>query len=149
MPKSMLPSRTRRSISSFDQHFRVEHVGGKPLDDASRQVPQGSGRTGADAQGAGTALRLIDGVLEQLYLAQDASGVRDGHAPCLVETDAVLLPIEELGAEFCLESLNRSAESRLREVARVGGGRHGAVLRERLELPKLVDIHKYHLAFHA
>ena len=50
------------------QHFRVEHVGGKSLDDARRQVPQGSGRAGADAQGASTALRFIDGVLEQLYL---------------------------------------------------------------------------------
>ncbi len=100
MPKSMLPSRTRRSIFLLAQHFRVEHVGGKSLDDARRQVPQGSGRAGADAQGASTALRFIDGVLEQLYLAQDASGVRDGRASRFVEVDAVLLSVEELGAEL-------------------------------------------------
>ena len=67
MPKSMLPSRTLDFLLA--QHFRVEYVGGKSLDDARRQVPQGSGCAGPDAQSAGTALRLIDGILEQLYLA--------------------------------------------------------------------------------
>ena len=61
---------------------------------------RGGGCAGADAQGAGTALHLIDGILEQLYLAQNVSGVRDGRASRFVEVDAVLLSVEELGAEL-------------------------------------------------
>lgn len=83
------------------------------------------------------------------YLAQHAPGVRDGCPSRFVEVDAVLLPVEKLGAELCLEPLDLSAEGRLRKATCIGGCRHGAMMCECLELSELVDIHECRLAFHA
>ena len=107
------------------------------------QPPQRRRRDSPHPQRAGVTGQVLQGIAHRLLVAEKLACVFEGDTAGVVEHETAPGTVEELQAELGLQASQRARQGGLRDVQDAGGGAHGALARNGVELSQLLQFHTH------